>query len=70
MSDFKLDRNTCTPQTMQESANHKRFYAQKTWQERLSITAFLNSVAFKFDVNNPPRMNRSHFSAKSFKSNG
>jgi hypothetical protein len=70
MSNFKLDRTAFKPQTMAEAANHGDFYKKLTWQERLSITAFLNSVAFRFDPNHPPRMNRSSFSVKSIDSNG
>lgn len=70
MSNFKLDRTAFKPQTMAEAANHADFYRKLTWQERLSITAFLNSVAFRFDPNHPPRMNRSTFSVKSIHPNG
>jgi hypothetical protein len=70
MSNFKLDRTAFKPQTMAEAANHADFYRKLTWQERLAITAFLNSVAFRFDSNHPPRMNRSTFSVKSILPNG
>lgn len=70
MTIFKMDRSTFKAQTMAEAANHKSHYLNITWQERLSVTAFLNSVAYKFDANHPPKMNRTQFSAKSLRSNG
>lgn len=70
MSNFKLDRTAFKPQTMAEAANHADFYRKLTWQERLSITSFLNSVAYQFDINHPPRMNRNYFAVKSLRSNG
>lgn len=70
MSNYKLDRTTFKPQTMAEAANHSEYYKKLTWQDRLAITAFLNSVAFRFDPNHPPRMNRNCFSVKSLRSNG
>ena len=70
MSNFKLDRTAFKPQTIAEAANHSDYYKKMTWQERLSITSFLNSIAYKFDINNPPRMNRNCFAVKSLRSNG
>jgi hypothetical protein len=70
MSNFKMNRTAYKPQTMAEAANHSEFYKKMTWQERLSVTTFLNSIAFRFDINNPPRMNRNFFAAKSLCSNG
>jgi hypothetical protein len=70
MSNFKLDRTTFKAQTMEEAANHSEYYKKMTWQERLSVTAFLNSTAYQFDINHPPRMNRNFFAAKPLRSNG
>jgi hypothetical protein len=70
MSTFKLDRTAFKPQTKAQAANHSDFYKKLTWQERLSITFFLNSVAYHFDTNNPPRISRNQFSVKSLINNG
>lgn len=70
MSNFKLDRTAFKPHTMAEAANHSDYYKKMTWQERLAITSFLNSVAYQFDINHPPRMNRNCFAVKSLRSNG
>lgn len=65
MSLFKLDRTAFKAHTHRDAANHIKFYKKLTWQERLKIAAYLNSVAYNFDLNNPPRMDRTKFSVKS-----
>ena len=65
MNSFKFDRTAFKGQTLHEAANHAEKYKKLTWQERLKIAAYLNSVAYNFDFNNPPRIDRTKFSAKS-----
>jgi len=67
MATYKLDRTAFRAQTVGEAADHRSHYQNKTWKARLEIAAYLNSVAHNYDLNNPPRMNRSFFSAKSSK---
>jgi hypothetical protein len=68
MNSFKLDRSAFKGQTLNEAANHTEYYKKISWQERLKVAAYLNSIAYNFDLNNPPRMDRTKFSTKSFKS--
>lgn len=68
MESFKLDRTSFKAQTIKEAANHAKEYQKLSWQNRLKVAAYLNSIAFNFDINNPPRMNRTKFSAKSISS--
>ena len=70
MINFKMDRTAFKPQTMAEAADHSFYYKKMTWQEHLSVNTFLNSIAYHFDINNPTRMNRNFFVAKSLRSNG
>ena len=65
MDSFKLDRTAFKAQTIAEAANHAKEYQKLSWQERLKVAAYLNSSAFNFDINNPPRMDRTKFSTKS-----
>ena len=65
MNRFKLDRSANKAQTIQEAADQTAEYKKLSWLERLEIAAYLNSVAYNFDVNNPPRMDRTKFIAKS-----
>ena len=68
MDSFKLDRIAFKAQTMKEASNHALEYQKLSWQDRLKVAAYLNSVAYNFDINNPPRMDRTKFSAKSISS--
>jgi hypothetical protein len=65
MNSFKLDRTAFKAQTLKEAANHATTYKKLSWQERLKVATYLNSVAYNFDLNNPPKMDRTKFSAKS-----
>ena len=65
MNSFKLDRTAFKAQTLKEAANHATAYKKLSWQERLKVATYLNSVAYNFDLNNPPKMDRTKFSAKS-----
>ena len=68
MDRFKLDRTAFKGQTQQEASNHAAIYKNLSWQERLKIAEYLNSVAYNYDINNPPRMDRTKFSVKSIRS--
>jgi hypothetical protein len=70
MDFLKLDRAAFKPQTMVEAANHSDYYKKITWQERLSVTAYLNSVAYQYSNNTPPKMDRNQFHVKNLKQNG
>lgn len=65
MDQFKLDRSAFKAQTVEEASNHAVYYKSKTWQERLQIAAYLNSIAFNYQLDNPPKMDRTKFKATS-----
>lgn len=67
MPDYQLDRSAFKAQTMEDAANHFLYYGKLSWQERLDIAAYLTSVAFNYDLKNPPKLDRSSFEAKSRK---
>jgi hypothetical protein len=64
MSDFRLDRTAFKAQTAKEAADQTAYYKQLTWQERLRIANYLNSVAYNYPENNPPRMDKTVFSIR------
>jgi hypothetical protein len=70
MSEYRLDKNAFKAQSLKEAADHVSIYNKMTWQERLKVAAYLNSVAYNYDVNNPPRLDRTKFSTKSIRRNG
>jgi hypothetical protein len=65
MPNYRLDRNAFKGQTLEEAANHTAYYKNLTWQERLRVTAYLNSAAFEYPENHPPRMDKSKFKGHS-----
>ena len=65
MADYRLDRKAFKGQTFEEASNHAGYYKTLTWQERLRITAYLNSVAFNYPENQPPRLDKCQFKASS-----
>lgn len=67
---FRLDRNAFKAHTAKEAAAHSQYYIQISWQERLHIAAYLNSVAYNYDLSNPPRMDKTAFKRKAFNLNG
>ena len=67
MDRFKLDRTAFKAQTQQGASNHAAIYKKLSCQERLRIAGYLNSVAYNYDINNPPRMDRTKFSVKSIR---
>jgi hypothetical protein len=65
MSLYKLDRNSFKAQSVKEADNHSAYYSSITWKERLQVSAYLNSVAYQYDLNKPPRMDKKHFNVRS-----
>ncbi|OAQ38468.1 hypothetical protein A5893_13665 [Pedobacter psychrophilus] len=65
MSSFKLDRTKFKTQTFEEAANHASYYQSLTWQERMKIANYLNSIAYNYPENNPPRLDRTKFKPSS-----
>ncbi len=70
MGFLKLNRTAFKAQTLTEAAKHSEYYKTITWQQRLSVTAYLNSVAYKYNANTPPKMDRNQFHVKNLKRNG
>ncbi|MCX6206966.1 MAG: hypothetical protein NTZ19_12025 [Bacteroidetes bacterium] len=67
MEEYKLDRTAFKAQTVDEASNHSAYYKKLSWQERLKIAAYLNSIAFNYPLNNPPKMDKTKFKASSSK---
>jgi hypothetical protein len=62
---YKLNRNAFKASTVEEASEHSSYYKKLSWQERLRITIYLNSVAFRIVGQPEPRMDRAVFEAKS-----
>lgn len=62
---FKLDRSAFQARNASEQVNYGKVYKDLTWQERLRIHRYLNSIAYGYDIENPPRMDKTVFSTRS-----
>ncbi|CAG5011736.1 hypothetical protein DYBT9275_05013 [Dyadobacter sp. CECT 9275] len=60
--EFKLDRTAFHAGTHEETEKYYSKNQPRSSYERLKAANYLNSVAFQFDLNNPPKMDRSAFS--------
>lgn len=67
MASYRLDRTKFKAQTAAAAADHASFYKKLTWQERLRAAFYLNSVAFNYPENEPQRLDRTKFNARTRK---
>jgi hypothetical protein len=68
MGSYRLDRTAFKAQTAEEAAKSQaECYRSLTWQERIRIANYLNSVAYNYPENEPPRMDKTVFSMRSRK---
>ncbi|WP_037360753.1 hypothetical protein [Asinibacterium sp. OR53] len=65
MASFKLDRTSFKAQTAAAAADHAAYYKNLSWQERLKVSSFLNSIAYNYPEDTPPKLDRTKFVAKS-----
>ncbi|WP_019947402.1 hypothetical protein [Hymenobacter aerophilus] len=61
---FRLDRTAFHAGTHEENARYHARQQPATMAERLRAAAYLNSVAYGYDLNNPPRMDRTAFATR------
>ncbi len=59
---YKLDKTVSQAMTVQEADDYMRDYRKYNWKERIHISFYLTSLAYGFDINNPPRMDKTIFS--------
>ena len=68
MSSYRLDRAAFKAHTAEEAAaSQAAYYRSLTWQERLRIANDLNSIAYNYPENEPPKMDKTVFSTRSRK---
>lgn len=62
--EFKLDRNAFRAGQAKDQVNYGLEYQGKSTSELIKIAMLLNSIAYGFDPQHPPRMDRTVFSAR------
>ncbi|MBI1780863.1 MAG: hypothetical protein HYR66_05780 [Sphingobacteriales bacterium] len=58
---YRLDRTAFKIMTVEEADKEMRDYRDTSYKERLEVALYLTSIAYKFDMSNPPRIDRSAF---------
>lgn len=59
-----MDKTAFKLHTVEEADEAMRNYSNHTAKERLEIAFYLTSVAYQFDMENPPRMDKTVFCIK------
>jgi hypothetical protein len=63
MSELRMDRTAFWAGKISEQTERNRvFWSKKTLEERLIAAAYLNSVAYGYPLDAPPRLDRTAFS--------
>lgn len=65
MSSYRLNRKVFRARAAHEDSGSAAYYRSVSWQERLRIAAYLNSVAFNYPEDSPPPMDKTKFKATS-----
>lgn len=61
---FRLDKTAFKINSFKEADEAMQDYSNYTIKERLQIAYYLTSVAYRFDMDHPPRMDKTIFSIK------
>ncbi|GAA3952430.1 hypothetical protein [Hymenobacter algoricola] len=61
---FRLDRTAFHAGSHEQNAQYHATHQPTTASERLRAAAYLNSVAFGYDPDQPPRLDRTAFACR------
>jgi hypothetical protein len=61
---FRLDRTKFKMQSFKEASHQQEYWRSKTIEERLAAAFYLISVAYRFDIKHPPKLDRTSFSMR------
>jgi hypothetical protein len=61
---FRLDRNAHKATNLKTKKKDSEEYLHLTLHDRLKIFAYLQSVAFNYDLSNPPKMDKTIHSVR------
>jgi hypothetical protein len=65
--EFKLDRTAFQASSVSKKIHYGEIYKDKSSMELLEIAAYLNSIAYGYPLDNPPKMDKTIFSVRSRK---
>ena len=58
---YRLDRNAFKKQSLQDADHTREYWLAQPDEEKLRAAMYLNSIAYDFPFDNPPRMDRTFF---------
>ena len=61
---FKLDRTAFMAGSHEAASDNIAYWKAQSMAERLKAAAYLNSVAWNYPVDNPPKLDRTFFCIK------
>jgi hypothetical protein len=61
---YRMDKTAFKLHTVEEADDAMRDYTDHSPQQRLEIAYYLTSIAYKFDMEHPPRMDKTAFRIK------
>lgn len=64
-NNFRLDRSQFSKMSFEEADREINDYKKNTPQERLENANRLIAIAYNFPFNNPPKMDKNYFKARS-----
>ena len=64
---YKLDRTAFKAMTAEQADNEMQNTQHLSITERLKIAMYLNSIAYNFPIDNPPKLDRTVFEARARK---
>ena len=60
---YRLDKTAFQAMSVEEADDYMRDYRSYSWKERLKVSFYLTSLAYGFDINHPPKMDKTIFQA-------
>ena len=65
MSSYQTKKFSFNPKNAVEAAKDQPgYYKSLTWQQRLQVANYLNSIVYNYPENEPPKMDRTIFSIR------
>ena len=65
MKSFRLDRTAFEMRSHSQTEEHSyKYWKDQPVEERFRVAAYLNSVAYGYSYENPPRMDKTVFSVR------
>jgi hypothetical protein len=63
----EFDKSAFVMRSSKDKNPSINYWKDKSYEERLAAANYLNSVSYDFDINNPPKMDKTVFSMRKHK---